>query len=87
MFKPQTAFAGFLLLLALLSQGCGRKGPLYMRLESHFTGGNIPEQIQSEHELLLDAMLQRDPQAARLAMQMHMKNAEVRFASNWKVQE
>lgn len=64
-----------------------RKGPLYMRLESHFTGGNIPEQIQSEHELLLNAILQRDPQAARLAMQMHMKNAEIRFASNWKVQE
>lgn len=33
MFKPQTAFAGFLLLLALLSQGCGRKGPLYMPQE------------------------------------------------------
>ena len=30
MFKPQTAFACFMLLLALLSQGCGRKGPLYM---------------------------------------------------------
>jgi predicted small lipoprotein YifL len=29
MFKSQTAIAGILLLLVLL-QGCGRKGPLYM---------------------------------------------------------
>ena len=30
MFKSQTAIAGILLLLVLLVQGCGRKGPLFM---------------------------------------------------------
>lgn len=64
-----------------------RKGPLYMRLESHFTGDSITEQVQAEHEQLLAAMLTRNPQSAREAMQLHMKNAEIRFASNWKVQE
>jgi len=30
MFISKTAMAGMVLLIALLLQGCGRKGPLYM---------------------------------------------------------
>jgi GntR family transcriptional regulator, transcriptional repressor for pyruvate dehydrogenase complex len=62
-----------------------RTGDLYMRLESYFTGKSIWAQAQAEHEMLLDAMLARDPQSARHAMSLHMKNAEIRFASAWKV--
>jgi GntR family transcriptional regulator, transcriptional repressor for pyruvate dehydrogenase complex len=64
-----------------------RTGELYVRLESHFTNQTIWSQVQIEHEQLLDAMLSRDPQAARQAMFSHMRNAEIRFASGWKVQE
>jgi GntR family transcriptional repressor for pyruvate dehydrogenase complex len=64
-----------------------RTGPLYMRLESHFTGQSIWSQAVAEHELLLDAVASRDPDAARNAMRLHMKNAEIRFASAWKFHE
>ncbi len=64
-----------------------RTGALYMRLESHFVGQSIWSQVQGEHELLLDAVVSRDPQAARSAMTLHMKNAEIRFASGWRLHE
>jgi DNA-binding FadR family transcriptional regulator len=64
-----------------------RTGTLYTRLESHFVGRSIWRQAVQEHEALLDAIASRDPAAARSAMQLHMKNAEVRFASGWKVNE
>ena len=64
-----------------------RTGPLYMRLESHFTGQSIWAQAFAEHELLLDAVVSRDPEAARNAMRLHMKNAEIRFASAWRAHE
>jgi GntR family transcriptional regulator, transcriptional repressor for pyruvate dehydrogenase complex len=64
-----------------------RTGNLYMRLESHFTGNRVWGEAQAEHEQLLDAILSRDPHSARMAMIVHMKNAEVRFASAWRVQE
>ncbi|MED5620190.1 FadR/GntR family transcriptional regulator [Ideonella sp. BN130291] len=64
-----------------------RTGPLYTRLESHFVGRSIWRQAVQEHEALLDAIASREPAAARSAMQLHMKNAELRFASGWKVHE
>jgi GntR family transcriptional regulator, transcriptional repressor for pyruvate dehydrogenase complex len=63
-----------------------RTGPLYMRMESHFSGKEIWQQALIEHEALLAAITSRNPDAARLAMQQHMKNAEVRFASGWRMQ-
>jgi DNA-binding FadR family transcriptional regulator len=64
-----------------------RTGALYMRLESHFTGQSIWAQAMAEHELLFDAVVSRDPEAARNAMRLHMKNAEIRFASAWRTHE
>lgn len=64
-----------------------RTGPLYMRLESHFSGRSVWSQAVDEHGAILDAIASRDPPAARRAMRRHMKNAEIRFASAWKAQE
>ncbi|MFN3809434.1 MAG: FadR/GntR family transcriptional regulator [Roseateles asaccharophilus] len=64
-----------------------RTGALYSQLESHFVGEQIWQQAIQEHTQLLTAITQRDPAAAQHAMRMHMKNAEVRFASNWKPKE
>jgi DNA-binding FadR family transcriptional regulator len=64
-----------------------RTGPLYMRLESHFSGSRIWNEAVDEHRAILDAIASRDPPAARRAMRKHMKNAEIRFASAWKAQE
>lgn len=60
-----------------------RTGPLYTQLESHFSGEEIWRLAVAEHAELLTAITSRDPAAARRAMRKHMKNAEIRFASNW----
>lgn len=75
------------LLLLVQQLWVQRTGALYMRLESHFTGQGIWSQALAEHELLFDAVVSRDPDAARNAMRLHMKNAEIRFASAWRSQE
>ena len=62
-----------------------RTGPLYMQLESHFSGESIWSQALAEHTEILDAIASRDPASARKAMRKHMKNAEIRFASGWKL--
>lgn len=61
-----------------------RTGALYTQLESHFSGEEIWRLAVVEHAELLTAITSRDPAAARKAMRKHMKNAEIRFASNWK---
>jgi DNA-binding FadR family transcriptional regulator len=60
-----------------------RRGPLYLQLESHFSGRDIWRQAIDEHAEILNAIVSRDGTAARNAMRRHMKNAELRFASNW----
>jgi DNA-binding FadR family transcriptional regulator len=61
-----------------------RRGPLYLQLESHFSGTAIWRQAIDEHAEILNAVVSRDSSAARNAMRRHMKNAELRFASNWR---
>ena len=60
-----------------------RRGPLYMQFESHFQGREIWRQAVEEHATILNAIVSRDSTAARNAMRKHIKNAEIRFASNW----
>ncbi|HEY0820287.1 MAG TPA: FadR/GntR family transcriptional regulator [Rhizobacter sp.] len=60
-----------------------RRGPLYLQFESHFSSAEIWQQAVHEHAELLDAIVSRDGPTAREAMRRHMKNAELRFASNW----
>lgn len=64
-----------------------RRGPLYMQLESHFSGKEIWRQAVDEHAEILNAIASRDGTAARNAMRRHMKNAELRFASSWRSEE
>ncbi|MBX3622142.1 MAG: FadR family transcriptional regulator [Rhizobacter sp.] len=60
-----------------------RLGPLYLQFESHFSSEEIWRHAVQEHVELLNAIVSRDGAAAREAMRRHMKNAELRFASNW----
>jgi DNA-binding FadR family transcriptional regulator len=60
-----------------------RRGPLYLQLESHFSSTELWRHAIDEHAEILNAIVSRDGAAARNAMRRHMKNAELRFASNW----
>lgn len=64
-----------------------RVGPLYVTLERHFHSGPIWEKAQDEHRAILDAIVARQPGAARRAMRRHIRNAERRFAGNWAQEE
>lgn len=60
-----------------------RTGPLFMQLENHFTTEETWTTAIKEHRDVLNAILKRDPKAARIAMRRHMDNAAKRFSKSF----
>ncbi|HEU0204090.1 MAG TPA: FadR/GntR family transcriptional regulator [Burkholderiaceae bacterium] len=60
-----------------------RMGPLYMKLEDHFTRPSTWATINAEHRAILTAITSRDARQARAAMQRHLDNAARRFSESW----
>lgn len=61
-----------------------RHGPLFERLGDYFEGPESWRVAIAEHEVVLDAIRDRDPRAARRAMQKHLKQALRRYSANWR---
>jgi DNA-binding FadR family transcriptional regulator len=61
-----------------------RDGPVFTRLGGYFETLATWRAAISEHERIFEAMLARDPDAARLAMQDHMDRAHARFNVSWR---
>ncbi len=61
-----------------------RMGPLFMQLENHLTTDETWVTAIKEHRDVLNAIVKRDPKAARAAMRRHMDNAAKRFSKNWE---
>ena len=62
-----------------------RRGPLYERMEEHFETVNSWRWAIDEHTTILDAVRNRDAEAARLAMHQHMDKAHTRFSVSWRL--
>ena len=60
-----------------------RTGPLFMQLENHFTTDATWVTAIKEHREIVNAIVKRDPKAARAAMRRHMDNAAKRFSKSW----
>jgi DNA-binding FadR family transcriptional regulator len=61
-----------------------RVGPLYRALESKLEYPAMAAETIDEHETVLDAILARDPAAARAAMRRHMDMTKRRYSKDWK---
>ena len=61
-----------------------RVGPLYRALESKLEYPAMAAETIDEHETVLDAILARDPAAARAAMRRHMDMTKKRYSKDWK---
>jgi len=61
-----------------------RVGPLYRALEIKLEYPAMASDTTDEHEAVLDAILARDPAAARAAMRRHMDMTKKRYSKDWK---
>ena len=61
-----------------------RVHPLYIRLQDHFHNEAVWQRAIIEHREILEAVKRKDAKAARAAMHRHLKNARMRFVSNWQ---
>jgi GntR family transcriptional regulator, transcriptional repressor for pyruvate dehydrogenase complex len=60
-----------------------RTGLLYQQLEHHYDSPELWRLAIAEHRAVLDAIVARDPSAARAAMQRHLTQAYKRFSKGW----
>ena len=72
------------LVLAIQTLWIPREQVVYIRLEDHFHNEQVWQRSIMEHRDILEAVKRRDPKAARAAMHRHLKNARLRFTSNWR---
>jgi DNA-binding FadR family transcriptional regulator len=61
-----------------------RVGPLYRALESKLEYPAMAAETIEEHEAVLDAIIAREPAAARSAMRRHMDMTKKRYSKDWK---
>ena len=57
-----------------------RAGPLYQQLEHHYDTPELWRAALAEHRAVMKAVAERDPVAARTAMQRHLNQAYKRFS-------
>ncbi|QJR10625.1 Putative L-lactate dehydrogenase operon regulatory protein [Usitatibacter rugosus] len=60
-----------------------RMGPLFLRLEHHFDTPGLWEVAIREHREVVQAIIKKNPAAARTAMRRHMDHAAKRFSASW----
>ncbi|RYF42016.1 MAG: FadR family transcriptional regulator, partial [Comamonadaceae bacterium] len=61
-----------------------RKGPLFTRLGGYFETVVSWRRAIAEHVRIRDAIVARDPAAARAAMHEHMDKSHQRFSASWR---
>ena len=72
------------LVLAIQALWIPREQVVYIRLEDHFHNEQVWQRSIMEHRDILEAIKHGDAKAARTAMHRHLKNARLRFTSNWR---
>jgi DNA-binding FadR family transcriptional regulator len=60
-----------------------RTGALYQQLEHHYDSPALWTAALAEHRKVVQAIADRDPAAARSAMQRHLNQAYKRFSKGW----
>ncbi|MBK9116342.1 MAG: FadR family transcriptional regulator [Betaproteobacteria bacterium] len=73
--------------LALVVEGLWqqRRGKLWSRIENYFHTQKMRDGVLLDHEAILAALEQHDPDAARTAMHRHLARVEREFQRQWDV--
>lgn len=60
------------------------KGPVWVKIDQHFHSPALRVSSQEDHQRVLDALIARDPVAARAAMRAHLERVIKEFAQAWR---
>ncbi|MEJ8850081.1 FadR/GntR family transcriptional regulator [Variovorax rhizosphaerae] len=60
------------------------KGPLWAKIDEHFHHTDLRLASQQDHERVFDALVARDPTAARAAMRAHLERVIGEFTKAWR---
>ena len=60
------------------------KGPVWAKIDQHFHSPALRVSSQEDHQRVFDALLVRDPVAARAAMRAHLERVIKEFAQAWR---
>ncbi len=58
--------------------------PVWAKMDQHFHTKSLREAAQQDHQLIFDALLARDPVAARAAMRTHLERVIKEFSQAWR---
>ncbi len=61
-----------------------RSDPLWKKIEEHFHDTALREASQDDHQRIFSAIMARDAQAARAAMQAHLTRVIAEFTQAWR---
>jgi DNA-binding FadR family transcriptional regulator len=64
-----------------------RMGPLFAQLEHHYDTPELWFAAMAEHRNVLKAIIARNPDEARAAMQKHLNKAYKRFNTGWDARQ
>lgn len=60
------------------------KGPVWAKIDQHFHSPALRVSSQEDHQRVFDALMARDPVAARAAMRAHLERVIKEFAQAWR---
>jgi DNA-binding FadR family transcriptional regulator len=60
------------------------RAPIWSQMEVHFHSPALREASQDDHQRVFNALLARDPVAARAAMRAHLERVIGEFAQAWR---
>lgn len=58
--------------------------PVWAKMDQHFHSAALREAAIQDHQLIFDALLARDPKAARAAMRAHLERVIKEFSQAWR---
>lgn len=70
-------------LISVLGHLWDQRGRLWSRMEHHFHTDELRAATLTDHRLILEAIVARDPAAARRAMRAHLERVTRQFARGW----
>lgn len=72
-------------LLQMVTAMCNQtQSPVWKKMDQHFHSAAMREASQQDHQLIFDALLARDPLAARAAMRAHLERVIKEFSQSWR---
>jgi len=74
-------------LVEVLENLWNQRGRLWSKMEEHFQTDELRQATLTDHRRILEAIVARDPAAARKAMRAHLERVTREFSRGWGVRE